>query len=633
MSAIFGIFNLNGRPADRAILDRMAETMAHRGPDAVEKCSEGPVALGHAMLRTTPEARFERQPYRDAVAGLIITADARIDNRRELADELGIREGLQDGLPDSRLILAAYLKWGEDCIRHFNGDFAFVVWDRGQQKLFAARDHLGIKPFYYHSSGNLFVFASEARAILTDPRVPPAVNEPRIADFLVISLEGIDTTSTFYERVLRLPPAHTLTVTARQTVTGRYWEPDPEFERSLASDALYIEQFRELFTESVRTRLRCSGKPAAMLSGGIDSSSVVGLTRKLVGQENTGPLRVYSGISDVAENCPESFHIQQVIDQGGLEPVLILPADFERYYARLQGLLNHLAEPFDAAMMLMIVFYILAKESDHRVMLDGLEGDMVHSLSPSYSAFLLQHGHRIFALREIHGLWKNYYRQRIPFAKLLLQNGLAAFTPDILRKLKRVIIPQATVTANHHPLINRDFAEHIELGQRLEKLASHRNRSANCSLREMQVQEILHPYLTVGLERYDRIAALCSVEPRHPLLDRRLVEYSVSLPWNLKVRNGWSKYIARCCAEDTLPESVCWRRGWEQIGWKFTSAFIKGNYRMISETIAGQKERLQLYIDKNVLNNLQRKYSNFSSREQEKVWTIFSLALWLEQNR
>src|SRR5262245_20600165 len=161
----------------------MVASVAHRGPDASGSWCQGAVGLGHRMLWTTPESLSEKLPLANQAGDLAITADARIDNRDELTAALGLPP--HSGVTDSMLILLAYEHWGEHCPEKLLGDFAFAIWDGRKRVLFCARDHFGVKPFYYCHSGRLFAFASEIKALLSLPEVPRRLNEVRVADYLV----------------------------------------------------------------------------------------------------------------------------------------------------------------------------------------------------------------------------------------------------------------------------------------------------------------------------------------------------------------------------------------------------------------------------------------------------------------
>jgi asparagine synthase (glutamine-hydrolysing) len=234
VSAIAGIFFLDGRPVDRPVLERMVGSIAHRGPDGEGTWSEGPVGLGHRMLWTTPESLHEELPLVRKSGDLVLTADVRLDNRDELISALGIASRPRQEIGDGELILGAYKKWGERCPEELLGDFAFAIWDQQRQKLFCARDHMGVKPFYYFRSGRIFVFASEIKALLCVAEVPRRLNEVRVADYLVGSFE--DKTITFYQEILRLPPAHSMSVSREKASERPYWALDPSREVRLSSD-------------------------------------------------------------------------------------------------------------------------------------------------------------------------------------------------------------------------------------------------------------------------------------------------------------------------------------------------------------------------------------------------------------
>ena len=271
MSGICGAWTLDGSVTD---LGPVLTLLERRGPDGTRHWKEGGVALGHTLLATTPEALVEKLPLTDLTSGCTITADVRLDNRETLMAELGLtREARTIG--DGELILRAYLKWAEDCPKQLLGDFAFAIWDPRAQKLFCARDHMGMRQFNYcHVPGELFTFATEDTALLAVDRVPKTLNEDRIAD-LIVDLECVNTTSTFFAHVHRLPAAHTLVVEASRYIIRRYWTLRPPTPLRLASDDLYAAAFLKIFTEAVRCRLRSAGGVGAMLSGGLDSSSIV----------------------------------------------------------------------------------------------------------------------------------------------------------------------------------------------------------------------------------------------------------------------------------------------------------------------------------------------------------------------
>ena len=265
MSGVAGIVHVdNGRPATADDIQQMLSRMRHRARDGSSWWTDGSVALGHAWLDTTGEDG--PGPLTMAGGKLAITADCRLDNRDELLARLGLRDR---SIADAVLIMRAYLKWGEACPTYLQGDFAFAIWDGERQALFCARDHFGVKPFYYHSTGGRFAFASEIGPILALDGVGRRLSEHQIAGFLA----GLpdDPQATPYAEIFRLPARHGMTVAGRQVVLRRYWQIEPS-QRPARGDA--AEEFGHLFAQSVENRMRGTPAVGAMLSGGLDSSSI-----------------------------------------------------------------------------------------------------------------------------------------------------------------------------------------------------------------------------------------------------------------------------------------------------------------------------------------------------------------------
>ncbi|TIT94288.1 MAG: lasso peptide isopeptide bond-forming cyclase, partial [Mesorhizobium sp.] len=273
MSGVAGILSRRaGKPATAADIQQMLARMRHRARDGASWWSDTAIALGHAWLNTTDEAG--PGPLTMAGGRLAITADCRLDNRDELLARLGIRD---KSVADAMLVMRAYLTWGDASPTHLQGDFAFAIWDSERRALFCARDHFGVKPFYYHASDRRFAFASEIGPILGLDDTSARISEHQISGFLAGLTD--DPQSTAYTDIFRLPARHSLTVTDSQVVLRRYWQIQPS-GRPLRSDA--AEEFGHLFKQSVHNRMRGTDAVGAMLSGGLDSSSiacVAGLAR------------------------------------------------------------------------------------------------------------------------------------------------------------------------------------------------------------------------------------------------------------------------------------------------------------------------------------------------------------------
>jgi len=278
VSGIVGIINLEGAPVDRRLLERMTASLAFRGPDAQQVWIDGAAGFGHAMLRTTFESESEHQPW--TLGDLSIAADARIDARADLLASLADHGHSNIGdRPDAELILRAYRVWGDACVDRLLGDFAFAIWDATRRRLFCARDHIGLKPFFYARVGSHLVFSNTLTCLRLHPAVSTRLNDEAIADFLVAGyLQDIGTTS--FADIQRLPPAHVLVAWGNAVQTRRYWTLpiDPPIRYRRPHD--YVERFQEVMGAAVGDRLRTS-RAGIFMSGGVDSTSVASAVTNL----------------------------------------------------------------------------------------------------------------------------------------------------------------------------------------------------------------------------------------------------------------------------------------------------------------------------------------------------------------
>jgi asparagine synthase (glutamine-hydrolysing) len=647
VSGIFGIVSRGGRPVDSADLERMRSAMAHRGPDGSDIWSDGAVGLGQLMLCTTPESLHEKLPWEDAESGLVITADARIDNRDELLSKLGgspsrLKPLPQEAqasvcvgaasaaIPDSLLILEAYKRWGESCAEHLLGDFAFAIWNPRERRLFCARDPMGLRPFHYYVDDRLFVFGSSALGVVAADAVPRRLSETRIADHLFWELEGVDKTCTFFEGVLRMPPAHTAVLEGRELRLREYWRPDPGSELKLGSEQEYTDAFEEVLTQSVAARLRCHKPAASMLSGGLDSSTIVGVACKLRREEAGEPFATYSGVSENAESCRESRYARKVIDHGEQDAHLLRPSDVPRLAERLHAVDERIEDPFEAGWILAKMIYVSARERGQVVVMDGIGGESTTTLPSSYPVMLARRGNWRLANREIVGMWNHYHRRTIPLWWKYRDLARATLVPGFARRLKRRLRPSRRDWIEADYLISRNYAQRAGLRGRLE---AYRNRKsyADCvDLRQAHVRQLGMSYLTAGTERYGRLAAACGVENRQPLQDRRLVEFCVSLPWNQLVRDGWSKFGLRRVAERVLPRDVAWRTGWDEVMWKFWAAWYRLDKPGGTIELAADPPRLQHMLDIEKFRRRSRRYMIDSDLCDEGIINYLSLVRWLK---
>ncbi len=640
MSGIAGIFFLDGQPVDSNDLQRMVQRLERRGPDGSGIWSQGPIGLGHCMLRTTPESLAETQPLPNATGDVVITADARIDNRAELLTTLGLRGRPSLEISDSELILHAYEIWGEACPAKLIGDFAFVIWDGRRQKLFCARDHFGVKSFYYYRSERVFVFASEIKALLCLPYVPRQLNEARIADFLVMVLESIDRTCTFYQDIVRFLPAHSMTVGCEGYTARAYWALDPTQELRFRSDEDYVEAFRDIFSEAVGCRLRSASAPGSMLSGGLDSSSIVGTASQWLTKNGGGRLHTFSCVDEDATQCDETRLVYTMINSlSNLEPCTIAPNQLHTYISDVEDSIEQMDDLFDTILMdTRLVTYSAARERGLNMLMDGVDGDIVTSHREAYLKFLFQAGAWKTVVMEAAGYHKFHERYYVPSTwQLLYHHGRAAFLPDWLRKVKQIVRGQRSLF-NHlvkDSLINLDFAQHINLIGRYKTMEKNLSLDAVDTLRQYHANTIVAPYVTVALERYDRVASMFSIESRHPLYDKRLVEFCLALPWQQLVQKGVQKRILRRAMSTILPKEV---RTSPKVLALPTRANLKdvwlAQQTFLKEILFDHSQDLATYVNLSAVHEMYRRYTSGKGFQFDFFYLgdVATLALWLRRN-
>jgi asparagine synthase (glutamine-hydrolysing) len=629
VSGILGIIHLEGAPVKPADLELMAGEMAHRGPDGMKLWQEGAAGMGQLMLCTTPESVGEVLPWHDSSSGLVITADARLDNRDDLLRKLHIADS---NTADSQLLLSSYQQWGESCVDHLVGDFAFAIYDSKRRELFFARDHLGLRPFNYHQSGPLLVFASSARAIAALSAIPSRLDEGRVADYLIPELEGINKTCTFFEQVNRLPPAHCGTFKNNSLTIRRYWSPDVHRELRLSSDNDYVDALQEVLSKAVIDRLRCNGQAASMLSGGVDSSTVVGIARDYLKRSGCPEFRTFSAVSDTPGSLETKF-ISQVVEQGDVQAVLIGTEQMESQRLRLEQVFSRLEDPFDGFMVMQMMLNLTASENGNCVLLDGVDGDIVASLSQYYPAWLLNQRDWRLAFRETNESWRNFRLAQEPRYRTFWEMLVFFVISGINRTGPyRRYAGWRTAHRLNRSLLSESFAKRALVLARQLEFQEHCKYNLPAGLRASHAVRLDSAYMTAGIERYGRVAAVCGVENRSPLLDKRVVEFCLAMPWQQKVRNGWSKYALRELAKRVVPSTVALRNDYDHLGWNFTRKMMALRKPEFQRVFNGSENPLSGYLRRAKYEALKEEVCLPCTTDgSADLWRAVNLGIWLEQ--
>ena len=625
MSGIAGLYNFDGGSAQRQDLGRMTQVLAHRGPDESAVWTDGCVGLGHCMMRTTAEPLCERQPLVSDDNQLALVADARIDNRDELIGKLGWRGRPATEVSDSALILGAYERWGERCVEHLLGDFAFALWDGRSKRLFCARDHLGLKPFYYVRSGGAFAVASEIKGLFALPWVSRRLNETRIADYLMHMME--DKESTFYEGILRLPPAHTLTVTLDGAQLRRYWALDPNREVRYSSDDDYAEAYRELFTESVRSRIRNASPLGSFLSGGLDSSSVTSVARALKAGKAEHSLDTFSLIFDELPQCDERPYIEAVLEQGGMTPHYI-HGDQVHPLNNMDKMLWHVDEPFFTPnLFLYWELYSAVQAQGVRVVLDGFLGDNVVSHGSRYIMELAATGHWLKLAREMYTTASMLGGRKKHLKQLFQDFVLAPLVMEPLQRSWGALTRRELPAYANSRFINREFTRHTGWMERAREYKAEAPRTPY-SARQEHFEELTSGMFPGALEIINKAAAAFGMTPHLPFTDRRLMEFCLAVPVTQKYHKGWTRVIARRGMREYLPEKIRKRYGKTYLGQAFyRSLFVLGREEMDSLVY----DRLPIaasYVDVKALQQGYRQILQDQEQSQRQGDQDSSLAIW-----
>ena len=584
MCGITGIVALNGRPVDLRILQRMNDVQAHRGPDGegfvvswpeahgfcsaflrhtTQQRSTPParVALGHRRLAILDLSERGLQPMSAAASGAWIVFNGEIYNHQELRAELERRGRYFNTRTDTEVLLQSYLEWGEECVQRLDGMFAFGIWDGARGRLFCARDRLGIKPFYYATPEDHFVFASEIKGLLPFPGLKPEADDAAVLGFLVHG--NCDYRErTIFRNVTALPAAHALTldVASRKLTRWCYWKPVPQ-PAEAGTDAAKVAMLRDMLIETTRSHLISDVRAGSCLSGGLDSSAVVGLIGKIWREQPDAATAVGDQFNTFTScyEYPELDERKYALEMAhsiGATPHLVFPdaSDFWDVFGQMAW---HQDMPF-SGMSFYAQWRVMraAREAGVKVLLDGQGGDEVFGgyakFRYAYLASLLRGGRLGTVARESWAslLQRDLYLLDLRRGYRYLPNRIRGFlgVDSLLQRILRADWDSA-------------LGDESTPATRWWRHATQRSRSDGwTTMQAVQVEDILVDTLPLILRMEDRSSMAFSIEARVPLLDHKLVEYGLSLPDDLKIRGGFSKFAVREATRGFMPEAIRLRR-------------------------------------------------------------------------
>jgi asparagine synthase (glutamine-hydrolysing) len=533
MCGIAGVFHLDGKPVARALTARMRSVIEHRGPDDEGEFFEDGVALVSRRLAILDLSAAGHQPMSNEDGTIWVTFNGEIYNYLELVPGHRFRSHC-----DTEVILHAYEEAGPDCVRQFNGMFAFAIWDRRRQQLVLARDRMGVKPLYYKFEGGTLTFGSEIKAILQDENVPRRADPTAIHQFLRYGY-GVDD-RTFFAGVQKLPPGHLLIVRRDGLALRRYWdipeEADGDGERP---EREYVEECRSLLSDAVRIRLRSDVPLGFHLSGGLDSSSVLALAAR---QMNDRPL-TFSGAFPEHPLFDERPYIRTMVEHVGTDHHEIEPR-YDDFPGELARILWFMDEPAVGPGVFPQMAVSRLCRRYVKVVLGGQGGD---ELFGGYQKYALSYA-------------RDWLRRAARSPGSVSPAEVARIAGHLLSKFRTVgFAASLRKIAARRKSVSPD----IWTAEALAGVASYAAPVGRPAPGDRLHQEMLwdaRHHLGGLLQVEDRVSMAVSIEARTPFLDYRLVEFSARVPPMLRMKNLVTKFLVREAVRDLLPPSIVDRR-------------------------------------------------------------------------
>ncbi|REK22358.1 MAG: asparagine synthase (glutamine-hydrolyzing) [Planctomycetota bacterium] len=617
------------RPAARDEVERMNRAQWHRGPDGegIEVCQAGgvSVALGHRRLSIIDLAGGT-QPMSNEDDTVWITYNGEIYNHAELRKELEAKGHRYKTRSDTETIIHAYEEWGSDCVQRLRGMFAFAIWDGNRRELFAVRDRMGIKPFYYVVNDETLLCASEIKGIVSSGRHAAAINRRAVPEFVTFGY--IAGEETLFDGVKKLLPGHYLHWKDGQVRTKQYWEipAEPTFDES-KTEADYIDEFTSIFEESVSLRLMSDVPLGIFLSGGLDSSAIAATMAK----QMSDPLMTFSVGFD-AQYYSEFKYARQVAERIGADhqEIILKP---EGLFGSLPELVWHEDEPIRNPSS--IALYNVAKLSREHVKV-VLTGEGSDELFAGYSRYWAT----MFNQR-----WGSLYERVLP--RMVRERWIRdtlwkwPLPAAVRQKLSHTFLyhaqrPEEIIFDNFHAILPQRvheaafspefYAEVRDVDPYAESVRLYRNRRSREELDRLLYTD-QKTYLVELLMKQDTMSMATSIESRVPFLDHHMVEFATRVPPRFKLNKESEKYLVKKSIARLVPESILTR---EKMGFpvplkEWIREGFSGALRsiLLSERTKERNVFNPQFVERLLDENVRR-----ARNHTDALWTILNFELW-----
>lgn len=613
MCGITGVINLNNKQADHSTIKKMNDSLAHRGPDDEGFLVLKNFALGQRRLSILDLSPLGHQPMPYDNEKYWIVFNGEVYNYLEIRDELKKKGYKFKSESDTEVILAAYKEWGPDCVTFFNGMWAFLIYDRRKNQFFGARDRIGVKPFYYYYDRSKFVFASEIKAILKHPEIKAVPNEKIVWDYLVCGLVD-HAEDTFFKGVKELKAGHHFLLKGDKLKIKKYWDIDAKKEIKIDDEAASRE-FRELFLDSIKLRLRSDVPIGTCLSGGLDSSAIVCAVNEYLKKEGKNSQigtwqKTFSSVFKGKKYlwADEQKFIKEVTKKTKAHSNFVFPSG-KKLVGEIKDVIYHQDYPFcSTSIYAQWNVFRLASQNKVKVMLDGQGSDEFlagyHPFFGIYFGELLKEG-KIF----------RYLYESFKYSRIHKQSVFKIYKElfyNLARKgfLGKIFSSYFQRSSHEYDLFKKEWLGKFKAPAPI-----------------MPTKNVFRNGLFSGIKmglpallRYeDRDSMAFAIESRVPFLDYRLLEFIFSLPDNFKIRDGQTKFVMRQALKGILPEKIRNRQDkigfatpeevWmhEELGKEMKKVFVSEKFnsrgffqkgkasKMFDEYLAGKNSNYQLF--------------------------------------
>ena len=626
MCGIAGFFSAD-RVVNRDLIRSMTDRIAHRGPDGSGYFCDDFVALGHRRLSIIDVAGGH-QPMGNEDGRLQIIYNGEIFNHADLRPDLESAGHHYETRCDTETIVHAFEQYGEDCVTRFRGMFSFAIWDKQRRTLFCARDRLGIKPFYYWTDGTTFVFGSEIKALLVHPIVRAAFDEEGLSEYLAFGyLSG---ERTMFKGIRKLMPGHTLKVeltAGRQLAMSRkqYWDVPTPVAISGKDDQAWIEECRRRVEETVRMRLMSDVPLGMFLSGGIDSSTIAAIMKRLAPEQKIKTFSVgyaeaeYSELGFARELATEINTDHHEVTVG-----------MDEFFNHLPKLVWHEDEPIVWPSSVSLYFVSKLASEEVKVVLTGEGAD---ELFGGYGRY------QYYAMNEryagAYGMVPEFLRK--PIRQLIASSSL--LPADLRRKAQHTFVGrelnfESLFLDNFYSAFpeveQRGLTKHDQpAGRAYSEYMHYRGKREGADALTKLLYADQKTYLVELLMKQDQMSMACSIESRVPFLDHPLVEFAAQVPANLKIREGKGKYILRKAVEDLLPQGTLTRK---KMGFPtpIKNWLLDARANALYDKLVESDGLIANYLDIGRVKSLIEQHRNHKIDATDRVWRLLNLQLWGE---